>query len=175
MAEPAAAPDDLDEGAEAAPAKGGKKKGLIIGLVLLLVLGGGGFAAFKLLGHKEEPGKKGKEATKKEQLLPARYVTLDPPFVVNFEAESSVRFLQITIGIMTRDDKTEAIIKGNDPRIRNDLLLILGNQNYDTVSKLDGKEELRKRSLEAVRAVVVDSGGEGPKVEALYFTSFVMQ
>ena len=69
-----------------APAKGGKK-GLIIGLVLLLVLGGGGFAAFKLLGGKDDPKKK--EAAKKEQLLPARYVTLDPPFVVNFEAESS--------------------------------------------------------------------------------------
>lgn len=174
MAQPAATNDEMEEGAEAAPEeKKGGKKGLIIGLVLLLVLAGGGFAAFKLLGGKADPKKK--EAAKKEQLLPARYVTLDPPFVVNFEAESNVRFLQISIGIMTRDEKVEAIIKANDPRIRNDLLLILGNQNYETVSKLEGKEELRQRCLEAVRTVVLDSGGEGPKVEALYFTSFVMQ
>jgi flagellar FliL protein len=173
MAQPAATTEEAEEGAEAAPAKGGKK-GLIIGLVLLLVLGGGGFAAFKLLGHEEEPGKK-KGEVKKEQLLPARYVTLDPPFVVNFEAESSVRFLQITIGIMTRDLEIEKILKDNDPRIRNDLLMILGNQNYESVSKLEGKEALRTRSLESVRAVVKDSGGEPAKVEALYFTSFVMQ
>ena len=173
MAQPAATNEEIEEGAEAAPeAKGGKKK-LIIVLALLLVLAGGGFAAFKLLGGKHDPKKK--EAAKKEQLLPARYVNLDPPFVVNFEAESNVRFLQISIGIMTRDDKIETLIKANDPRIRNDLLLILGGQNYETVSKLEGKEELRKRCLEAVRAVVLDSGGEGPKVEALYFTSFVMQ
>jgi flagellar protein FliL len=173
MAQPAATNEEIEEGAEVAPESKGGKKRLIIGLVLLLVLAGGGFAAFKLLGGKHDPKKK--EAAKKEQLLPARYVNLDPPFVVNFEAESNVRFLQISIGIMTRDEKVEALIKANDPRIRNDLLLILGNQNYETVSKLEGKEDLRKRCLEAVRTVVLDSGGEGPKVEALYFTSFVMQ
>jgi flagellar FliL protein len=171
MAQPATT-NDVEDGAEAEPAKGGNK-GLIIGLVLLLMLGGGGFAAFKLLGGKDDP--KDKNAATKEQLLPARYVTLDPPFVVNFEAESSVRFLQITIGIMTRDLEIEKIIKDNDPRIRNDLLLILGGQNYDSVSKLEGREALRSRCLEAVRAVVQESGGESVKVEALYFTSFVMQ
>ena len=172
MAQPAANNQEIEEGAAAAPAKGGMN-GLIVSLLLLLVLGGGGFAAFKLLGDKADPKKKG-EAEKHEQ-LPARYVTLEPPFVVNFEAESTVRFLQISIGVMTRDEKVEHLIRDNDPRIRNDLLLILGNQSYETVSKLEGKEELRKRCLESVRAVVAESGGEGPAVEALYFTSFVMQ
>jgi len=173
MAQPAATDDELIEGAAGEPSKGGGKKVLIIIVVLILVLAGGGFAAFKMMGGKADPKKK--EAVKKEQLLPARYVTLDPPFVVNFQAESTVRFLQITIGIMTRDVDVEKLIKDNDPRIRNDLLLILGNQNYESVSRLEGKEELRGRSLEAVRAVVKDSGGEPKKVEALYFTSFVMQ
>jgi flagellar FliL protein len=172
MAAPATTNDDVEEGAETEPAKKGGK-GLIIAVILAVVLGGGGFAAFTMLGHKEDPKKK--DSAKKEQLLPARYVTLDPPFVVNFEAESTVRFLQITIGIMTRDVEVEKVIKENDPRIRNDLLLILGNQNYESVSKLEGKEDLRKRCLEAVRAVVKDSGGDAVKVEALYFTSFVMQ
>ena len=173
MAQPAATNDDVEEGAEeAAPPKGGKK-GLIIAVVLLLVLGGGGFAAFKMMGGKEDP--KAKDAAKKEQLLPAKYVTLDPPFVVNFEAESAVRFLQITVSVMTRDLEVEKLIKDNDPRIRNDLLFILGNQNYQSVSTQEGKNVLQNRCLEAVRTVVKDSGGDGAKVEALYFTSFVMQ
>ena len=169
MAQPAATNQENEEGA---PEKGGNK-GLIISLVLLLVLSVGGFAAYELLGGKAE-AKKNDVAAKHEQ-LPARYVTLEPPFVVNFEAESAVRFLQITVGLMTRDLEVEKAVKENDPRIRNDLLLILGNQSYETVSKLEGKEELRKRCLESVRAVVAESGGEGPAVEALYFTSFVMQ
>ena len=165
--------DVVEEGAEeGAPAKKGGK-GLIIAVVLLLVLGGGGFAAFKLMGHKDDP--KSKEGPKKEAVLPARYVTLDPPFVVNFEAESAVRFLQITVSVMTRDPEVEKLIKDNDPRIRNDLLFILGNQNYQSVSKQEGKNDLQNRCLEAVRTVVKDSGGDAAKVEALYFTSFVMQ
>src|SRR5688572_934926 len=109
MAQPATTNEELEEGAGAVAKSG--NKGLIISVVLLLVLGGGGFAAFKLLGGKDDP--KNKDAVKKEQLLPARYVALDPPFVVNFEAESVVRFLQISIGVMTRDTKTESIIKDN--------------------------------------------------------------
>jgi flagellar FliL protein len=174
MAPPATTNDLNEEGAGGQSAKGGGNGLMIVVILLLLmVLGGGGFAAFKLLGGKDDPKKK--DAANKEQSLPARYVTLDPPFVVNFEAESMVRFLQITIGVMTRDVEVEKIIKENDPRIRNDLLLILGNQNYESVSKLEGKEALRQRCLEAVRTVVKESEGDSVKVEALYFTSFVMQ
>ena len=75
-------------------------------------------------------------------MLPPIYVNLDPPFVVNFEAESMVRFLQVTVSVMTRDAHTEEVLKKNDPRIRNDLLLLLGNQHYDTISTREGKEKL---------------------------------
>jgi len=159
-----------EEGAEGA-AKGGSKKGLIIGIVLLLVLGGGGFAGWKMFGGKHEGAEKKEEVVK----LPPRYINLDPPFVVNFEAEAMVRFLQVTVGAMTRDLEIEKLIKDNDPRVRNDLLLILSNQTYASVSSVEGKEALRKRCLDAIRAVVKDSGGDPNKVEALYFTSFVMQ
>ncbi len=94
---------------------------------------------------------------------------------MNFEAEAAVRFLQVTIGIMTRDPHTEALIKDNDPRVRNDMLMILSGQSYASVSSNEGKEALRSKSLEAVRTIVKDMGGEADKVEALYFTSFVMQ
>ena len=161
--------EQIDE-AEGEVKEGGKsKKGLVIGLVAMLVLGGGGFGAWKFMGGKED-GK-----AKVEVKLPPRYVTLDPPFVVNFEAESVVRFLQVTIDVMTRDAAVETLVKDNDPRVRNDLLLILGNQSYTTVSTLEGKEALRKRCLESVKAIVTEMGGDAGKLEALYFTSFVMQ
>ena len=48
--------------------------------------------------------------------------------------------------------------------------------SYAPVSKLaEAKEELRKKALETIAKVVSDEGGEGKKVEDLYFTSFVMQ
>ena len=167
--------DGVDgENAEAAPA-GGKKRLMIIVAAVLVLAGGGAGAWFAFSG---KPDAKGAHDTKKEtsaEKLPPHYVNFDPPFVVNFEAESMVRFLQVTVGVMTRDPAVEIIIKENDPRVRNDLLMILGNQNYASVSTAEGKEALRKRCLDAVRSIVKDMGGDDTKVEALYFTSFVMQ
>jgi flagellar FliL protein len=59
--------------------------------------------------------------------------------------------------------------------VRNDLLLLLGGQHYDTISTREGKEKLRQQALDAVRRVVASAGGKADKVEAVYFTSFVMQ
>jgi flagellar protein FliL len=173
--EKAAAAEVAEEGAEQ-PVEGGKggKKGLIIAIVGVLVLGGGGFGAWKAFSGKKDDGKAAKEAEHKE-VLPPRYVNLDPPFVVNFEAEAAVRFLQVTIGVMTRDLHTEELLKQNDPRVRNDMLMILSGQNYAAVSTTVGKEELRKKCLDAIRIIAKEMGGDGTKIEALYFTSFVMQ
>jgi flagellar FliL protein len=153
------------------------KKGLIIGIVAALVLGGGGAGAYFAFGgkHDEKGGKETKAKVEEKEKLPPRYIALDPPFVVNFEAESAVRFLQVTAQIMTRDPAMELLVKENDPRLRNDLLLILGGQTYTSVSTTAGKEALRARCLEATRAIVKEMGGEPGKIEALYFTSFVMQ
>jgi flagellar FliL protein len=159
-------------GQEGAPAK--KKSWLIIAIIAVVVLGGVGGAAWFLLGAKSDP-KKAHAETKKEEHLPPIYIALDPPFVVNFEAEQLVRFLQVTVQVMTRDPETAEQLKSNDPVVRNDLLLLLGNQNYHTISSREGKEKLRLQALDAVRKVVKSAGGKPEKVEAVYFTSFVMQ
>jgi flagellar FliL protein len=158
----------------AAPAGGGKKKLILIAAIALVVLAGGGAAAFFMMGG-EEDAKHADKAAEAAPKGPPLYVALDPPFVVNFEADSAVRFLQVTVQIMSRDAPTIELLKSSDPVIRNDLLLLLGNQKYETISSLEGKEELRAAALETVRRIVKDGGGEPPLVEAVYFTSFVMQ
>jgi flagellar protein FliL len=166
---------------EAAPGQEGaappKKKGKL-GLLLIIaavVLGGGGAAAYFLLGGHKDPKAVAAQKAKEAEKLPALYVALDPPFVVNFEAEQLVRFLQVTVQVMSRDPATVELIKTNDPVVRNDLLLLLGNQSYQTISSREGKEKLRLLALDAVRKVVTHAGGKAEKVEAVYFTSFVMQ
>jgi flagellar protein FliL len=158
----------------AAPPKKGKL-GLILMIVAVLVLGGGGAAAYFLLSGHKDPKAAAAEKAKEAEKTPALYVALDPPFVVNFEAEQLVRFLQVTVQVMSRDPATVELIKTNDPVVRNDLLLLLGNQSYQTISSREGKEKLRLQSLDAVRKVVTSAGGKAEKVEAIYFTSFVMQ
>jgi flagellar FliL protein len=163
---------------EAAPGQDGvivnkKSSWLLIAAVAIVVLIGGGAGAWYFLAGGT--AKTAHADTKKVAQLPPIYIALDPPFVVNFEAEQLVRFLQVTVQVMTRDPETAEIVRANDPVVRNDLLLLLGNQHYETISTRDGKEKLRAQALTAVRNVVSNAGGKANKVEAVYFTSFVMQ
>lgn len=202
---PAAAPEAAEkDGKEkaAAPAKG-KSKLIIIIAAAVVALGAAGGGAWFFMhkgaddeevtadadegehdakeekaakgdkkSKKDKKGKKGKEA---EPKLPAIYVEFAPPFVVNFDAKGVMRFLQVSIQVMTRDHEISEMIKLHDPKIRNNMLLLLGSQTLDTISTAEAKEELRKKALETIAKVIDDEGGEGKKVEDLYFTSFVMQ
>jgi len=177
--EPAAA------GATGAPATAGRKiPWLVVIVAAVVLLGGAGGTAWWFLGRGPSSdnlkGKSGKAPASARQAAPVPtgpplYVALDPPFVTNFEAEQLVRFLQVTVQVMSRDAPTIELIKANDPVIRNDLLLLLGNQKYADISTREGKERLRTEALAAVRRIVTSAGGNGERVEAVYFTSFVMQ
>jgi len=176
----------------AAPAKSRKKLLLVI-IAAVVLLGGGGAGAWFFLhkpadesaedggkSAKNEKGKKDKKDKKDkkkdgEAKLPAQFVGLDPPFVVNFEPGASARFLQITAQLMTRDPHMKEFLEANNPIIRNDLLLLFGNKHVEEVATQEGKEKLRADALKAVRKIVEEEGGEPDEVEAVYFTSFVMQ
>lgn len=147
------------------------KKGLLIA-VAVLVLGGAGAGGWYFMGSSGAPEEVAEEPV---ALAPAIYVSFEPPFVVNFEANGMVRFLQVAVQVMTRDLHTSELLKQHDPVIRNDMLLLLGNQQYETISTREGKEQLRLEALEAVRHVVKANGGEPEAVETVLFTSFVMQ
>jgi len=171
--EPAAADVALADDAPA-PRKG-KGKGMLIALIAgAVILAAGGAGAWYLMS-----GPQAKSTDSKAQPAvpagPALYVPLDPPFVTNFEADQVVRFLQITVQVMTHDPATAEMVKANDPLIRNDLLLLFGNQKYSEIATREGKEHLRAQALETVRRAVAGNGGKSERVEAVYFTSFVMQ
>jgi flagellar protein FliL len=170
-----------EQKAEAVVAAPKKKPFLLIAIILAVALATGGGVYFFIGGKSDtaeanEQGKDGeKKKGKEEPKLPAQYVKLDPPFVVNFEAKGLMRFLQVTVEVMTRDPVTAEIITKNDPMIRNDLIMLFGNQQYESISTREGKDKLRAEALATVAKVIDAEGGEGKKVEQLFFTSFVMQ
>jgi flagellar FliL protein len=104
---------------------------------------------------------------------PSIYYAIDPPLVVNFEDGSAVRFLQITMEIMAHDEKAIESVQRNIPLIRNNLLLLMSNRNYQSMMSREGKEKLRQEALTEVRAVQKKEGG--PDVDDVLFTSFVVQ
>ncbi|MGH8180670.1 MAG: flagellar basal body-associated FliL family protein [Steroidobacteraceae bacterium] len=148
---------------------------LVIIIGAAVVIAGVGAALFfshasgsAAAGHK-------KAAAAHPPLGPPLYLPLDPPFVVNFQADQLVRFLQVSVEVMSRDQKTLDLMKSNDPVLRNDLLILLANQKYTVLATPEGKEQLRAEALAAIRKDLVQAGGDAKLVEAVYFTSFVMQ
>jgi flagellar FliL protein len=101
------------------------------------------------------------------------YYAIDPPLVVNFEDGSVVRFLQISMEISAHDQKAIDSVQKNIPLIRNNLLLLMSNRNYQSMMSREGKDKLRQEALAEIRAVQKKSGS--PDIDDVLFTSFVVQ
>ena len=102
------------------------------------------------------------------------YIPLNPAFVVNFENQEQVSFLQVDIQIMTYDSSVEEAIKVHMPIVRNELLLLLGGKQYHEINTREGKRALAQEAITEIKRVLEEAGAPS-SVEALYFTSFVMQ
>lgn len=182
-----------EEQQAAAPAKSGGALGMVInGLgVFVLTLAAvvtGGFINARLHPQQELMlDKDGKLTLKPAPAAakdgkggarpggPAVYYAFDPPIVVNFEQDGTVRFLQVTVEVMARDAATITAVQQNAPLIRNNLMLMMSSLDYAQVMSREGKESLRGRALEEVRAILERETGGKAVLEDLLFTSFVVQ
>jgi flagellar FliL protein len=161
----------------AAPRKGGGVA-MVLVAILLSTLGGGGAAWFvaKHAIAASQPKAEGEEEAAEPEVpkSPAQYVALDPAFIVNLDDERSQRFLQVQVELMSRNPKSIEQIQRHAPRIRSQLLLLFGQQKAEDLSTRAGKEKLQTDVLAEVQAILKAETGEA-EVEAVYFTSFVMQ
>ncbi len=183
---------DLDDGDQSQPKS--KSKLLIIILSVVLLLGISVTATLMLTGilsgdeeviaeqsnetggkaEKSKKDKKDKKDKKKKAKAPLNYVPLDPPFVVNFIANTDIRFLQITVEAGTREAGAVEQIKEHRPAIRNSLVMLFSSQDPFTLNTREGKERLRAETLAEIQKVLKEETGKAV-VESVFFTSFVMQ
>jgi len=147
-------------------------------IVTLLLLGGGAGGAWYALKPAEAPASPTAAATPEaasQSHAAAIYYKFDPPFVVNFGGEGSTRYLQVTVEAMSRDGGILEVLKNNEPAVRNDLLMLFSSQDNAALMSADGKEKLRAATLAAIRKVLDTEGADSKRIEAVYFTSFVIQ
>lgn len=150
-------------------------KVLWIVLAAVLVLGGGGGAAwFFLSGDDAEAELADGEAEAAEPRGQAIYHAFDPSFVVTLTEGDTTRFLQVELQVMTRDETVPPALTRHEPLIRNDLLLLFGGQRPDGLGTRQARQTLQDQALAEIRRLLA-SEGEPDAVEAVYFTSFVLQ
>lgn len=187
------ADEDLENNDETTEEEGGKKKPGLIKIVLLvngallilaLIIG----AVMFFMGGDEEEAQAVDEEVLGETLgEPAAeqadevvnagkpiYIPLNPAFVVNFENQDQVSFLQVDIQVMTYDPRVEPALTTHMPAVRNELLLLLSGKQYHEINTREGKRALSQEAMKVIEDVL-KSVNEPNSIEALYFTSFVMQ
>jgi flagellar FliL protein len=75
--------------------------------------------------------------------------------------------------LMASSQKAVDSATKNLPLIRNNLLLLMSNRDYQSLMSREGKEKLRQEALAEVRSVQKKQGGDD--IDDLLFTSFVVQ
>jgi len=118
-------------------------------------------------GKGEEKGEGGKKGG-------ATYFPMTPAFVVNLSDADSSRFLQIDMEVLAKNVEVTDAVKLHMPQIRNSVLMLLSQQKFHDIDTREGKEALQAKVLAEIQRILTAETGK-PGVDAVYFTSFVMQ
>ncbi len=172
---------DEDKGTDdEAPEKSGAAKLVMpIGIAVVLVaivLGGLHFAGIVSFGggNAESTADAAEEAAKPKTSGPAFYAALRPAMIVNFTNGTKRHFLKVAIDIMSHEQPTIEAFKQHDAIIRNNLLILFQDIDFDKASTREGIEELQAAAEKEIEDIL-EPYVHGRDVEGVYFTTFVLQ
>ena len=174
-----------DEENEAPAKSGGLVKMLIFGVVGLIVIVGSQLGTLILartmmpdlifpewmMAMAPPPPEVEEEV---EPLPPPVYTRMDPSIVVSYQNGQSVRFLQVTLEAMARDQESIDNFTLHSPRIRNDLLMLFASETLDSLATIEAKEIVRQAALDKINSILQEESPES-EIEDVFFTSFVVQ
>jgi len=153
-----------------------KTVAIIVTIVALLIAGGGG-AWFYF-----SDGSSAAETQSTNSAIEARgesyYLALEPPFIVNFVYKDTLRYLQMTLSVMSHEPQILEQVTHHMPAIRHRLIMLISNKSFDELNGEDSKEALREEMLLEIRNIIQAEQNKthNPgRVEAVYFTGYVMQ
>ena len=175
---------NLAKGQEDAPAGGGKKKIFILALAVILLMAATAGGMYFFLGGSKDGGAtealaEGETESPVEEVIEIDpeaepiYFGITPAFLINFEQDGRTRYLQIEMQVMSYDQAVIDKVEANMPAVRNDLILLLSDQDYPALATVEGKDALRKQVLGSINAVIRAKGAF--RLENVYFTGFVVQ
>lgn len=145
-----------------------KKMIFIIGGLVLVAGGMGGAYSLGLFGNSAEL-----EAASAEQAIveePAPLFYNLPALVVSSNYNGSLRYLQVKMSILTRNEETRSRLEHNTPLIQDSLIMLLDSFSFHQLENPEGKEMLRVQAETEVRRLIADE-----RVESVLFTGFVIQ
>ena len=102
------------------------------------------------------------------------YHHIQPEFVANLPGSGRARYAMLEMSVAVNDEKALEIMEGNAPELRNDILMMLGEQTSESLAGNSGKVALREKTGEIVDELLTKHYGRGRVVD-VYLTRFVIQ
>ncbi|RLA41603.1 MAG: hypothetical protein DRQ64_01905 [Gammaproteobacteria bacterium] len=152
-----------------------KTVAIIVTIVALLVVGGGGTWFYFSSESSAAEDSSGKAIEARGE---SYYLALEPPFIVNFVYKDTLRYLQMTLSVMSHEPMILEQVTHHMPAIRHRLIMLISNKSFDELNGEDSKEALREEMLLEIRNIIQaeQNKSHNPgRVEAVYFTGYVMQ
>lgn len=160
--------------------KSSKKTIIIIVVVVLLsiaaAVGGALFFLGKIPGMESNAPAAAAAAPTGPQITPSNsvYYAMEPAFVINFHAGRKQRFMQVYVAVKAQSEDALSQVEQHSPVIRNNLNVLFGKQDFESLQTPEGKEEMRQAATQAVQEVLAKYGN-GATIDEVLFTNFVMQ
>ena len=85
----------------------------------------------------------------------------------------ATRHLQLTVQLVGHEEKYMKSVENDVPAIRNGLLIFFNQQEFEVVNTYEGREALRRKTLQRVNEIIGATDEE--RVADVYFTAYITQ
>lgn len=102
------------------------------------------------------------------------YFNIQPEFVVNFRRKERPRVLMVEMVIASHHEKSLEVLETHSPELRNNLLLLLTEQNGAEVAMAEGKNKIRELVKQSVNELIEKHVG-AYEIKDVFLTRFVLQ
>ena len=104
-----------------------------------------------------------------------QYIEMRPSFVLNYgEPTTIMRYAKVDISLRVNSAEAADHVETHMPALRNEIVLLLSQQQKSTMSDISGREGIRQTAIEQLNAILKEETGLEP-IADLLFTAFVVQ
>lgn len=102
------------------------------------------------------------------------YFSFNTDITTNFISTSKSRlgYVRITVDLMLKDISNLAVVEHHSPLLRDAIVEIISKEKEEKIKSLTGREEIRKKCSERVRALLLQETGQ-EIVHDVLFTKYL--
>lgn len=113
-------------------------------------------------------------AQAEEEPLGPNYVALEPEFTLNYGQGDRLKYVQLSVTLEVDNNNAALEVNAHSDSIRHAVIMQFAQEEESTLRSVEGRELIRERLLDRLRAVMEKEAGDA-MIRKVLFTSIVVQ